>query len=132
MFNQEINDKQSYPSDIFTTEEKTYTSGSGPCRLCQLAGNPPPVTHSHTTAECGSLSGSERKELFTRLRSIYLGEEKKTHRETEGRRLLSHDSAMRPLSVQRAQSRSGTCSSNPRVGPPHPLVFQEQPDVPHG
>ena len=31
------------------------------------------MTHSHTTAECGSLSGSEREELFVRLRSIYLG-----------------------------------------------------------
>ena len=54
--------------------EKTDASGSSPCRLCQLAGNPPLVTHSHTTAECGSLSGSEREELFVRLRSIYLGE----------------------------------------------------------
>ena len=105
---------------------KTSTGGSGPCRLCQLAGNPSPVSHSHTTAECGSLSVSERVELFTGLRSIYLGEGKNFHRETEGRQQLSPDSAMRPLSEQRAQSRSGTSSYNPHSGQPHPLVFQEK------
>ena len=66
---------------------KTSTCGSGPCRLCQLAGNPSPVSHSHTTAECGSLSGSEREELFTGVCSIYFGEERKTHRQSEGQQL---------------------------------------------
>ena len=64
--------------------------------------------------------------LFTVLRSIYLGEEKRFNQETEGRQLSSPDPAMRPLSEQRAQSRSGTSSSNLHTGPPHPVVFQEQ------
>ena len=82
--------------------------------------------HSHTTAECGSLSGSERKELFTGLSSIYLGEEEGLQREAGGRQLLNPDPVIRPLSKQRAQPRSGTSSSNQHVGPPHPMVFQEQ------
>ena len=81
---------------------------------------------SHTTAECGSLSGPERKELFAGLSSIYLAKKGGSQREAGGRQLRDPDPVMRPLSEQRAQPRSEASSLNQHVGPPHTMVLQEQ------
>ena len=56
------------------------------CKLCHLAGNPATVYTSHTSAECGSLTGTEReqRQLYTSLCGIYAQAEATPNFTTKG------------------------------------------------
>ena len=84
------------------------------------------VYTSHSTAECGSLSGHERRELYTRLSSIYLAEKKGPVQGAEGQ--LRPDPVPAPTSPceQRAQPRPEASGLSQHVGPPQAMVSQEE------
>ena len=98
---------------------------------------------SHTSAECGSLAATERKELYTDLRAIYCGEGAalSTSLSTllstplstplstlagSQQQLLATDFALRPPNVAGAHLRSPNSSYHHHPDLPHPPVTQEQ------